>query len=517
MLWYHQCLEAPTPPQNCRAGPHPHFIPRPSDLDLDPEDPPWATPAPLAGMRIRLLAALCNTNWHPSSNLHNANAPLGPLSLWQDQPNTATCLCTHTNYRSILTSRYRPANTRNSLHTPLPRLATTALPEPAPPLCRDVVHMWTDGSATNNGSEACKSTTMWVSEDGSSGHCWITGAPSSNNIAEIVAATLALHNWPNDDLHIHTDSKLVLALFQGGLLALENSGWSTLPWVAFGPLMPPQSHTELHQFLLYLARSHQGTLEVLWVKAHTGDPMNEAADRWAKAALTSPDTVDILAFCPPPGWVDTPPTLCGWTLTNITKSIVHDTTIPPFSKACCAPTLTKWPAHMLRVFGHHLDTGTHLGALWSTNIPSSLKELLWKEVTRSLPLSPTWFSDMALGHNCCCGALQSLTHIWHGCPMYNLTPLLRIVQNHILPSPDQPLTMSEDPALWGHPWFLLVTLHSLEHSPHVSKKPAKRLQLSCPEWEWAIGMYLWMLWVQKMKEVHNEGYFADPLDLRQPL
>jgi len=106
----------------------------------------------------------------------------------------------------------------------------------------------------------------------------------------------------------------------------------------------------------------------------------------------------------------------------MTRSVVRDTTTPPFSKPRCADFLHTWPALILWSFRHHLDAGTHRGALWSTNIPSSLKELLWKEITSLLPLGPTWYGDLALGHACWCGMAQSLTHIWGSCHIYNLAP-----------------------------------------------------------------------------------------------
>jgi len=164
-----------------------------------------------------------------------------------------------------------------------------------------MVHVWTDGSASNNGSETCVSVATWSTGDGLSTSCHLVGAPSSNNVAEIVAAAMALCAWPASDLHLHTDSKLVLGLLWRGLLDMENDPWSALPWVAFHLLTPPQSHTDLHRYLLYLARAHQGTLEVSWVKAHVGDPTNKAVDRLAKSALSSPETEDVLALHPPWG------------------------------------------------------------------------------------------------------------------------------------------------------------------------------------------------------------------------
>ena len=78
-----------------------------------------------------------------------------------------------------------------------------------------------------------------MSDSGYSNFWQLIGTPSSNNIAEITAAALALHSWQYKDIHIHTDSKLVLGLFNGGLLALENNGWLPMPWVEFRGSSPP--------------------------------------------------------------------------------------------------------------------------------------------------------------------------------------------------------------------------------------------------------------------------------------
>ena len=40
---------------------------------------------------------------------------------------------------------------------------------------------------------------------------------------------MALQSWQLTNLHIHTDSKLILGLLEGGLLELENNGWQSPP------------------------------------------------------------------------------------------------------------------------------------------------------------------------------------------------------------------------------------------------------------------------------------------------
>ena len=90
----------------------------------------------------------------------------------------------------------------------------------------------------------------------------ITGTPSSNNTAELVAIALALHSWSQTSLHIHTDSKYALGLLEGGLLSLEHNSWLDIPWITFPPRRPATLLTSFLQFLLYLLCSHQGSCHV---------------------------------------------------------------------------------------------------------------------------------------------------------------------------------------------------------------------------------------------------------------
>ena len=200
------------------------------------------------------------------------------------------------------------------------------------------------------------------------GYLTLVGTPSSNNVAEIVA----LHSWQHEDIHIHTDSKLVLGLFNGGLLSLENSRWLPMLWVMFGVSSPPLSHSNLLQYLLYLVHSHQGSLEVTWTKAHANNVFNNKADTLAKAALSGDRTVDVSEFHVPCGWVDTAPMISSKSLKFITEHVVKDTTPPPFSDIRCAPFLLQWSDRIYALFGQCLDAGLHGPNLWTSNIPTGL-------------------------------------------------------------------------------------------------------------------------------------------------
>lgn len=70
---------------------------------------------------------------------------------------------------------------------------------------------------------------MWISRCGHSQTCHLVGPLLSNNITELCAVYLTLCVWEDKALHIHTDSRYVLSLVHGNLLAMERDSWTGLP------------------------------------------------------------------------------------------------------------------------------------------------------------------------------------------------------------------------------------------------------------------------------------------------
>ena len=58
------------------------------------------------------------------------------------------------------------------------------------------------------------------------------------------------------------------------------------------------------------------------------------------------------------------------------------------------------------------------------------------------------------------------------------------------------------------PWLKLVATR-LQHSMHSPKKKNRNLE-SCAKREWALGSFMWFIWKQRMKEVHNVSYCFIP-------
>jgi len=98
---------------------------------------------------------------------------------------------------------------------------------------------------------------------------------------------------------------------------------------------------------------------VTWVKAHAGHPLNKVADEAVKSALQSNDIIHLPALRAPAGWTDHTPTLSGRSLASMTRSVVRDSTTPPYSEAKCAPFLAGWTTHLCNMTGLTLDAGLH--------------------------------------------------------------------------------------------------------------------------------------------------------------
>ena len=394
-------------------------------------------------------------------------------------------------------------------------------------LCRapaDWQHVWTDGSALNNGHPHCTAGAAWLSPCGLSEVFHLIGPRLSNNIAELCAAIKVLQAWPNQALHIHTDSSFVLGLVRGGLLAMERDRWHGFPLFStsvdsnLGFSVPAlrvvmtytttiyASHRPLFQALLYTIRAHSRKLRFSWTRAHANDVMNNAVDLLAKQGLlpSSPHLIvaDIYA---PPCWVDDGPVLNNQSLAFLTDIVVASSP-PPFLSPKFAPFSSFWLSYMLRAFSACLDPAEHVPLIWKVNIPVGLRELLHKRIVSSLPIGDTWHGKLTLGQVCRCGATLSLEHIWASCPSYDLRPCQFILHEHFH-SLHPGASPSAQPWLWPSPtWFPLLSLRSLDNLPGTDPAQRRALGRSRSKREWALGSFLWFIWKHCMKEVHDLSY-----------
>src|SRR5258706_8852997 len=202
-------------------------------------------------------------------------------------------------------------------------------------------------------------------------------------------------------------------LVNGDLLAMERDGW-TDGRISLRPPRPQDAPTALGlptlvssdtllRYLLYLLRSHDGYVEFKWVKAHNGDVMNSLADELAKqAALSFSNIFSLASISFPPNWVDEGPVLNHQSLSFLTGSIVSGTVVHPVMGDKSAEFCRRWSLWASGFSTGWLDVTHHIPNIWKINIPTQLRELLWKEINNSLPLGCSWASKVRWGQCCPC-------------------------------------------------------------------------------------------------------------------
>jgi ribonuclease HI len=238
-----------------------------------------------------------------------------------------------------------------------------------------VIEIWTNGSAADNGTESCTAGSGWITSRGLQQWWRLVGLPVSNNIAEAVAMVTAISRHTDSPIMIHTDSSFVLGLVGGGLLELERTGWPPVPCLqSTDPLI---SYRPLYQNLLSALRYH-GRVRFSKVTAHSGDTNNKTADYLANKGRLLDRTLDISLLQPLPSWVDTAPSLTSQSLKDITGHLVDHTFPPPASRDKFAHFTSIWENFQNRNGSPVIPAATCLYNVWKLPIPPSLAEILWK-------------------------------------------------------------------------------------------------------------------------------------------
>jgi len=376
-------------------------------------------------------------------------------------------------------------------------------------LARDI-HIWTDGSAINNGLESCSAGAAWTSDLTLHDEVSLCGAQLSNNVAEVAAVVLCLLSWRDAHIVVHTDSSFVLGLVQGGLLAMERDGWGDAPR-HFSKEVP----TGLLKSLLYLLRDRSGRLAFLKTKAHADDENNNLADFLANEGRLNGRPMDVGRLRVPPGWVDDPPVLCHQPLDYLTKLVVRHRVPAPSGTLQFTRFSDRWTVTMYNHFGIILDPGHYIANVWKINVPQKLRETLWKEMNDTLVLGHRYHGKSDLGRWCKCGTILSLDHILVGCTRYKLGDLQAVLLECLRKvSPKLP-TRSLNPDEWGRsPWYPLLALRRVEQDSfrpsRALQRPNEAFSLSRPVREWLIGTYFWHLWKWRMKEIHDASFTFIP-------
>ena len=475
-------------------------------------------PPPLRGTGLkRTVSAMKElvhaSSWSPLRNLGASGTHPG-VNVWPEMNGPLGCIRIFTAPKSLIVGRvikdaYKKTRVRHHMVDYAPTKAP-ALRRTDPIVYERDIHVWTDGSAKDNGTDVCTAGSAWVSDIQLRDAVSLTGATLSNNVAEVAAVVLCLMAWRDAHVVIHTDSTYVLGLLGGGLLAMERDGWGDAPrHLSRGPPVP------LLRTLLYLLRDRTGRLQFEKAKAHGDDVMNNLADKLANEGREEGRVLDIGSLAVPEGWVDTAPVLCHQPLDYLTRLVIRARMGAPAKTLKFEAFSDRWMVTLGHMFGVVLDPGNYIKEVWHLAIPEGLKEVLWKEMNGAQVLGHRYHgrgherSDM--GRFCPCGREMALGHVLVGCEAYVLQPLMEVLLAALGTLHPSSSFKTLSPDSWGaSPWYPLLALGSLEELAYPivkgRKKILKGLKKSRQRRTWMIGTYYWALWKWRMKEVHDTGF-----------
>jgi len=385
------------------------------------------------------------------------------------------------------------------------------------PVCPDTMHIWTDGSAMDNGLESCTAGAGWVSDLEIYDCVSLTGIPMTNNIAEVAAVTLCMSAWRGYNIVVHTDSTFVLGLMKGGLLAMERDGWGDFPRTG-----QSASSLPLFKHLLFLLRSHRGCVDFVKAKAHGDDVWNNRADALANEGRISGRPYDLWSLFTPDGWIDHQPVLAHQPLSYLTTLVVRDTVVPPLARWKARPFCDRWVVSMARIFEVYLDVDIYAPLVWRINVPLGFKETLWREMHQAQAIGHRYHGKRDLMKVCLCGQELSLDHILMGCARYNLSTLEQVLHERLKELSPDVWHRSLHPGTWKPtPWYPLLALKRVERNavrPSKSlPKPNEAFSKSRSAREWVIGLYFWTVWKWRMKEANEPGFRFLPMNLGSAL
>ena len=142
--------------------------------------------------------------------------------------------------------------------------------------------VYADGSALGNPGPA--GWAFWVNKS-----YWAAGGftHSTNNVGELTAiAELLRYIHPSIPLEIRCDSKYAISCSSEWL-----TGWKRRGWVkADGK---PVANREILESIDSALSKRQAPVRFTWVKGHSGEPGNDAADELARAAATRAKRGDL--------------------------------------------------------------------------------------------------------------------------------------------------------------------------------------------------------------------------------
>ena len=241
-------------------------------------------------------------------------------------------------------------------------------------------------------------------------------------------------------------------------------------------------------------------MDFSWTCAHANDPKNMEADFLANLGRTDDPILWLDDLITPDGWVDAYPVLNYQPLSALSAMVVEYTISPPLHSPRSAPFLDCWDVFMYDAFGTFIDINLHCHHIWKLNCPIGLCEILWKDLTSSLPLSTlSWKGQHADLTVCPCGISVppnygpgddkywltppppspstiplDLLHIFSGCSYFPIGPLYDSVLCPLLTMSSLGIWhKSLNPSLWpSKEWFPILCFRRLADTLTSKKKCA---------------------------------------------
>lgn len=145
--------------------------------------------------------------------------------------------------------------------------------------------VYTDGSCDNGGTK--RGGWAWVNLDAGTNNSGRPETPTTNQRMELAAVIEAICGHPDDPLTVITDSRYAQAMYEAGWMARwEKNGWDRRTGASGTP--KPVENLDLVAAYHACSLGHPDLI-IEWVKGHSGDEGNEAADKLAgQAAIDGP-------------------------------------------------------------------------------------------------------------------------------------------------------------------------------------------------------------------------------------
>ncbi|KAI0355196.1 RnaseH-domain-containing protein [Trametes cingulata] len=274
-------------------------------------------------------------------------------------------------------------------------------------VAEEAVEVFTDGSCHNNGwADAAAGSGIWFGPgDARNEGARVPANAQSNQAAEVYAASLAgMKVPPFAPLHIVSDSKY---LVDG--LTLHLPKWERRGWIRV-------ANPELFQDVVARLRARSAPTTLRWVKGHSRDLGNEAADELAKVGAALPQQYRPCALPPQQRYL-----VNGASLAHLTQKLAYQgirESVKTPTRRASREGVREVCSALKMVAG--LSYTEH--AVWSLlrkdPVQRKVRDFLWKAIHDAYRVGKYWenipgYEDREL---CAyCGETESMNHILAEC------------------------------------------------------------------------------------------------------